>query len=145
MLIAITFLLSREFPSSSYYLTLSQSSNQFGAKNLTRIVERNEWCKIKSIQGKKKLSMPVSKAIIMQTFTKGCETKVNSKLLNYKISFHFYKSINFQDQCKEYLLKKQNADYPKVDDIKENFFVAVDGTIYEGRGFTREGEHTYGN
>lgn len=51
----------------------------------------------------------------------------------------------FQDKCKEFLIKKQNKDYPKADDIKENFFVGADGTIYEGRGFSREGEHTYGN
>lgn len=81
LLIAITFLLSRDFPSPSNHLTLTQSSNKFEAQNLIKIVERYEWCKIKSIQGKKKLSLPVPKAIIMQTFTKECETKVNSKLI----------------------------------------------------------------
>ena len=78
LLIVITFLLSREFPPTSDRLTFSQSSNKFEAQNVINLVERYEWCKIKSIQGKKKLSMPVPKAIIMQTFIKECETKVSS-------------------------------------------------------------------
>ena len=79
LLIAIQVLLSRGFPSSADHLTSSKISisNKFDAQNLIKIVKRDEWCKMKSIQGKKKLSMPVPKVIIMQTFTKKCETKVN--------------------------------------------------------------------
>lgn len=143
MLIAITILLSKGFPSSSDHLTLQQRSNIFETQNLITIVKRSEWCKIKSIQGKKKLTMPVPKAIIMQTFTKECVTKVNYIQNEFEL-FFVIKSIILQAECKEYLVEKQNKDYPKVNDIKENFFVGHDGTIYEGRGFTREGEHTYG-
>lgn len=87
LLIVITFLLSRGFPLSTELLTSSQSSNKFEAKRLIKIVKRDEWCKIKSIQGINKLQMPVPKAIIMQTFTKECETKVN---YNLKINFKFF-------------------------------------------------------
>lgn len=52
---------------------------------------------------------------------------------------------HIQEDCKQFLFHKQNEDYPKADDIKENFFVGIDGTIYEGRGWSREGQHTYGN
>lgn len=87
VIIVIILMLSREIPSSAELLTSSKSSNKFEAKSLIKIVKRDEWCKIKSIQGKNKLQMPVPKAIIMQTFTKECETKVN---YNFKLIWKFF-------------------------------------------------------
>lgn len=34
--------------------------------------------------------------------------------------------------------------YPESQDIKENFLINSNGIIYEGRGFTKEGQHTDG-
>lgn len=35
--------------------------------------------------------------------------------------------------------------YPDAKDIRENFFISTNGVVYEGRGFSKEGEHTRGN
>lgn len=41
------------------------------------------------------------------------------------------------------LVNLQQEAYPDFDDIQENFLIATDGTVYEGRGFGREGQTTY--
>lgn len=87
-------------------------------------ISRDSWTSMKYIIGKQKQLKPIQRIIVMETGAVSCTTLKS---------------------CKQFLLHKQNVDYPKVDDIKENFFVGLDGTIYEGRGWNREGQHTYGN
>lgn len=35
--------------------------------------------------------------------------------------------------------------YPNAKDIRENFLISSNGIVFEGRGFTKEGEHSRGN
>ena len=35
--------------------------------------------------------------------------------------------------------------YPEAQDIKENFLISSNGIVYEGRGFSKEGQHTQGD
>lgn len=35
--------------------------------------------------------------------------------------------------------------YPDAKDIRENFFINKNGVVFEGRGFSKEGEHTRGS
>lgn len=34
--------------------------------------------------------------------------------------------------------------YPAANDIRENFLISSNGIVFEGRGFTKEGQHTRG-
>lgn len=45
--------------------------------------------------------------------------------------------------CIDFLVENQQNAYPEFDDVRENFFVGWDGTIYEGRGFKNEGQTTF--
>ena len=92
--------------------------------NLLETIPRSSWTSMKFIIGKQKQLNPIQRIIVMETGDVSCTTTKS---------------------CKQFLINKQNKDYPKADDIKENFFVGLDGTIYEGRGWNREGQHTYGN
>lgn len=50
------------------------------------------------------------------------------------------------EDCSSFLQERQKAEFirdPKFKDIRENFLIASDGTVYEGRGFSHEGQHTY--
>lgn len=86
-------------------------------------IARDSWKSMKNKVGKRKQLIPIQRVIIMETGADSCTTL---------------------EGCKQFLQHKQNKDYPKADDIKENFFVGLDGKIYEGRGWSREGQHTYG-
>lgn len=86
-------------------------------------IARDSWKSMKNKVGKRKQLIPIQRVIIMETGADSCTTL---------------------EGCKQFLQHKQNKDYPKADDIKENFFVGLDGTIYEGRGWSREGQHSYG-
>lgn len=45
-----------------------------------------------------------------------------------------------KDTCVDAIVNLQQESYPDFDDIRENFLIAPDGVVYEGRGFHREGE-----
>ncbi|CRL00274.1 CLUMA_CG013547, isoform A [Clunio marinus] len=87
------------------------------------IIKRSTWSEEGlGIQGKYKQISPLSKIIIL-----------NTKSNDYT---HFMSST-------EFLIDHQQNSYPEYDDLKENFIVALDGTIYEGRGFSHEGQTTF--
>lgn len=76
-------------------------------------VQRNKWIDDMGRIGSKQLKTPVSKVILFETASDTCKNCITKKIAeNY---------------------------YPKFEDIKENFFIAQDGTVFEGRGFSREG------
>lgn len=93
-----------------------------------QIYSRKDWNAL-PMKGENKLEMPVKRIIIMDTQTEKC-----------------YDS----NSCKVFLKSRQKS-FNKVllseglytTDIPENFFVAPDGSIFEGRGFTHEGQHSY--
>lgn len=88
-----------------------------------KIVKRNDWKTNDSfpITGKYKLFSPVNKIILLTTVTSHCDT---------------------EESCMQFVNEQQQNAYPGYDDIRENFIIALDGTILEGRGFEREGETT---
>jgi hypothetical protein len=88
-----------------------------------KIVKRKDWKSIDSfaITGKYKLISPVNKIILLTTVTSHCDT---------------------EESCMEFINDQQQFVYPGYDDIRENFIIALDGTIFEGRGFEHEGETT---
>lgn len=45
--------------------------------------------------------------------------------------------------CIDFLAEYQQNVYPEFDDVRENFFVGLDGAVYEGRGFPIEGQTTF--
>lgn len=45
--------------------------------------------------------------------------------------------------CIDFLAENQQNAYPEFDDVRENFFVGLDGAVYEGRGFPIEGQTTF--
>lgn len=54
------------------------------------------------------------------------------------------------EECKELVrILQENSEYinfdssPQITDIEENFLIAPDGTVFEGRGINDEGQHSY--
>jgi len=88
-----------------------------------KIIKRKDWEINDSfaITGKYKLISPVNKIILLTTVTSQCDT---------------------EKSCMEFINGLQQYAYPEYDDIRENFIIALDGTIFEGRGFERESETT---
>lgn len=88
-----------------------------------KIIKRKDWEINDSfpITGKYKLISPVNKIILITLVTSQCDT---------------------EKSCMEFINGLQQYAYPEYDDIRENFIIALDGTIFEGRGFERESETT---
>ncbi|KAG5672018.1 hypothetical protein PVAND_002180 [Polypedilum vanderplanki] len=76
------------------------------------------------LTGKYKIISPVKRIILLETQTDMCTSK---------------------EDCINFMLEHQQNAYPEYDDIRENFIIAEDGTVFEGRGFMREGETTCEN
>lgn len=94
-------------------------------KDPLALVSRLEWGANSAQKGIKKLQTPVRLLIIMDTQTEACD--------------------NLED-CGTFLKDRQKSQFildSSIKDIKENFLIASDGTVYEGRGFDYEGQHTY--
>lgn len=101
----------------------TDTSSTIAPKTL-KFVKRSEWLandSIPIIAGKYKLIAPVNKIILVNAITSHCDT---------------------EQTCIEYMNEQQQNAFPDYDDIRENFIIALDGTIFEGRGFEREGETT---
>lgn len=94
---------------------------------LFNINKREQWGSL-PMKGKIKLKVPLTRVIIMDTKTDTCEEPT---------------------ACESFVRKRQADTFATsvhgfgLNDIRENFLIASDGTIYEGRGFTYEGQHTY--
>lgn len=70
------------------------------------------------------LTLPVSIVIIQHSATESCETQAKCVFLTRNIqTFHI--------------------EGQKWSDIGYNFLIGGDGAVYEGRGWTKEGAHTY--
>lgn len=89
----------------------------FDMKPSELLISRNKWVIDLGRVGSTPLKTPVKKVIFIETIVK--------KLCK-------------KDACGLNVLKENF--YPCFEDLKENFVLGIDGTILEGRGFTREGE-----
>lgn len=94
---------------------------------LFKIVQRDQWGALK-MHGDTKLVSLLTRVIIMDTKTETCDDPTACEIFVRKRQAETYSNF-----VHGFLLK----------DIPENFLIASDGTIYEGRGFTYEGQHTY--
>ena len=106
-------------------ITFLSFKNLTKAKSLQIVpfVNRSSWKADLGRIGSKLLKVPVKKVIVKQSnTTQPCDVK----------------------SCEKSLIKKQfSSFYPEEEDIKANFIIATDGTVFEGRGFDREGQMTY--
>lgn len=128
------------FTSTSSSSTMSSTSEAATTTTTTEITtipyvnpepfdffNRSEW-KALPMKGRIKLNLPAKRIILMDTVTDPCHDV---------------------DDCKLFMQKRQNSSYlsqfqsMQIQDIPENFLIATDGTIFEGRGFSYEGQHTY--
>lgn len=81
------------------------------------VIPKNKWVDDIGRTGSKKLKTLVSKVILFDS--------------------------SVDENCEGEICVKNLADatfYPFFEDIKVNFFIGIDGNIFEGRGFLREGE-----
>lgn len=46
------------------------------------------------------------------------------------------------ETCIDFMVLRQMHAYPLLDDVRENFLIDASGVVYEGRGFSREGQTT---
>lgn len=89
---------------------------------------RPGWGANSLMKGTKRLGATVKRIIIMDTQTEPC--------------------CNVSD-CISFLRKRQKAVREEffrgsqIKDIRENFLIDTEGTLYEGRGFLYEGQHTF--
>lgn len=92
-----------------------------------RVILRSEWVDNEfDPSGKYKQLTPVKRVIIL--YIKTDDTCLQNG--------HY---------CNEFIAKHQQEAYSDFDDITENFIVGPDGNFYEGRGFNKEGQTTYGS
>jgi hypothetical protein len=85
-------------------------------------LSRSEWMASNSINFDSKYKLNATEKIILTTTqTDDC---------------------NGINDCIDFIIDYQQSSYPQYDDIRENFIIAIDGTILEGRGFYRETETT---
>lgn len=90
-----------------------------------KMVSRIEWIAQPPIQEANNLTLPVPYVIIAHTATENCtKTPLCVLIVRYIQSFHIESRRWF--------------------DIGYNFLVGGDGNAYVGRGWTKEGAHTYG-
>lgn len=93
-----------------------------------QIYSRKDWNAL-LMKSEDKLELPVKRIVIMDTQTEKCDDS---------------------NSCKDFLKSRQKS-FIKVllskgfytTDLPENFLIAPDGSIFEGRGFTYEGQHSY--
>ncbi|XP_070503370.1 uncharacterized protein [Chironomus tepperi] len=101
--------------------TLYDTTTPLPPVNNHKLVKRKNWITSDSfpIAGKFKLIPPVNKIILLTTSTSQYDTEESYQFIN----------------------EQQQSAYPDYDDIRENL-KALDGTIFEGRGFEQESETT---
>lgn len=87
-----------------------------------KLVTRETWLtKGLNISGRYKQITPVSKIILASTKSDAC-----------------YDS----ETCIDFMALRQLHAHPLQDDISENFLIDASGTVFEGRGFKKEGQTT---
>lgn len=91
-------------------------------------ISRSGW-EARPMSGKKAQKPPIERLIVMDTQTAEC---------------------NDIETCKAFVKKRQMDNYNDlelgsitIDDICENFLISPDGNIFEGRGFSKEGQHSF--
>jgi hypothetical protein len=114
--------------STYFFVTLKLAQDakfQPEQQNLYKRLNRSDWQDNESLMlaGKFKIVAPVSKVILLRT-----QTDTNT--------------CDSEKDCTGFMLDRQQNAYPDADDIRENFIIARDGTVFEGRGFEWEGETT---
>ena len=93
-----------------------------------KIITRSDWGS-RPMKGRIKLKSPVKRLIIMDTQTEKCyNTEACKTLIKDRQLVHY----NDYEQGRI-----------SIQDIRENFLISSDGTIFEGRGFSYEGQHSY--
>lgn len=114
--------------SSSSTVTRSESTSTTIAQVPFKIITRSDWGS-RPMKGRIKLKPPVKRLIIMDTQTEKC---------------------NNTEACKTFVKDRQLVHYNdyeqgsiSIQDIRENYLISSDGTIFEGRGFSYEGQHSY--
>lgn len=111
--LTMTVLFSKGFDTKLNELILNESSLMGGSLKLADIAR----------VGSNQLKLPIKNVIVMQT--------------------------EIPDQCNRITCSgsikraQVSASYPFYEDVKESFLIGTDGTIFEGRGFSREAEMTY--
>lgn len=87
------------------------------------LFNRNAWMmKDLELKGKFKQLKPIRRIIVGRRTEDSCEN---------------------HSSCSELIFGYQQNAYSQFDDVKENFIISSEGTIFEGRGFSREGQSTY--
>lgn len=103
--------------------TSTESTTTEGPFAQLKVLTREVWIPHGlDFTGKFKQLMPIKRIIILNTKTDTCYD---------------------ESSCIEFIADSQQMAYPEFDDVKENFFIGVDGTVYEGRGFLHEGQASY--
>lgn len=107
-----------EFTSTSSEIT---SSTDETSDDMFRTVSRADWRAL-PLKSKKKLASPTERVMVMDTQTVTCSG---------------------DDACINFVQNRQNSSYlANSQDLPENFLISTDGTIYEGRGYSYEGQHS---
>lgn len=85
-----------------------------------KIIKREAWISQGlEVTGKYSQLLPIKRIIILNTRTDSCYD---------------------DSSCIVFIEEHQQSSYPEFDDVKENFFIGINGAVYEGRGFAHEGQ-----
>lgn len=92
---------------------------------MLRLISRDEWLAQPPAADLARLKLPVNRIIIMHTATESCETQAACTL-------------------RVRLIQTFHMESKSWDDIGYNWIVGGDGSVYEGRGWDKQGAHTKG-
>lgn len=93
------------------------------AEDTFSIVTREEWGASVPKPNITCLSRPIGRIIVAHSMTPPCDN---------------------EEDCKSLIANIQSSDmnYDELDDISVNFLIGGDGSVFKGRGFEFEGQHT---
>lgn len=105
------------------FFLISDANSTFTHRNV-RLIKRLQWVAQPATDKLNNLTLPVSLIIIQHTATEGCTS---------------------QAQCifQTRIIQQYHIESFAWFDIGYNFLIGGDGAVYEGRGWTKEGAHTY--
>lgn len=115
-----------------------------------KMISRNEWTAQPPELEPIPLNLPVDRMIIAHTNTTSCDTKVSlsiNRMLYFPfLTGKFLSFSNVQAHCALIVrtIQADHMDVKKMNDIAYNFLIGGSGTIYHGRGWNVEGQHTDG-
>lgn len=107
------------------------------------MISRRDWSAKPAKILASKLELPTLRVIITGTDSEECGTQVFIAMLSSMLYLSNLITLNIlQEECIARVQAIQHTDMESKIDIGYNFLIGGDGSVYEGRGWDIQGDHT---